>query len=142
MKFDVSPPRQRAIVWFADGPAKGPWWMHLLKPGYRHCGALIEDMHTDVASGHEIWVGINPRMGGTEVDVWATHNIDELLAQLKDPRWDVSRMIITRVDPPDPKRPYAWFPCTCVEQIKRALGVRGWWIWTPWQLYRRIANVA
>lgn len=135
-------PARRAIVWFADGPLEGPWWLRLLQPGYRHCGVLIEAPRYDVVSGHEIWVAVNPRIGGTEIDVWIADDIDELVAQIEDPRFNVTRTIVTRAAAPAPGRPYAWFACTCVEQVKRVLGIRGWWIWTPWQLYRRIANAA
>lgn len=33
-----------------------------------------------------------------------------------------------------------WFvgPITCVEYIKALLGIRAFWIWTPWQLYRYV----
>lgn len=133
-------PARRAIVWFADGPLEGPWWLRLLQPGYRHCGVLIEAPRYDVVSGHEIWVAVNPRIGGTEIDLWIADDVDELVAEIEDPRFDVTRTIVTRAAPPAPGRPYSWFACTCVEQVKRVLGIRGWWIWTPWQLYRRIAN--
>lgn len=29
-----------------------------------------------------------------------------------------------------------WF--SCVETAKRVLGLRSWWIWTPYQLYRHL----
>lgn len=140
MTIDVSP-LKRAIVWFADCRPDAPWWMRLLKPGYRHCGVLIEDVRFDIGSGVEVWAGINPRICGTEVDVWLIPSIDLLFSWFKHPRHGaVTSMIVTRVAPAVPERPYPWFPCTCVEQVKRLLGLRGWFIWTPWQLYRRISD--
>jgi hypothetical protein len=29
---------------------------------------------------------------------------------------------------------------TCVEAVKRIIGLRGWWILTPWQLYAALAK--
>ena len=36
------------------------------------------------------------------------------------------------------KRPAPWRPFTCVEAIKRVLGIHARFIMTPWQLYRHL----
>jgi hypothetical protein len=40
--------------------------------------------------------------------------------------------------PAPPRRALAPMPLTCVEVAKRILGLRAWWIITPWQLFKFI----
>ena len=40
----------------------------------------------------------------------------------------------------DHLRPAPWGPFTCVEVVKRVLGLHDRWVVTPWQLYRRLSG--
>ena len=57
-------------------------------------------------------------------------------------RWFQSRNCRTvktqQLNGPVRKQPLAIF--TCVEAVKRILGIRATWVLTPWQLYRRLSQ--
>ncbi len=36
------------------------------------------------------------------------------------------------------RQPAPWRPYSCVEAVKRLLGLRAGWVLTPWQLYRHL----
>jgi len=101
-------------------------WLRVLKPGFRHCFAIIEDP--------PYWVLYDPLSHRTNVEVLGDFDTDEL------ERWFRSRNCQTvrtlQFNGPIRKQPFAIF--TCVEAVKRIVGIRAPWVLTPWQLYRRL----
>lgn len=97
------------------------WWLRLLRPGFRHCFAAIRQ--------GPVWVVIDPMSHHTLMRV---ESCPDLMA------FYVSRgitVVATRLRPP-PHRPAPWRPYTCVEAVKRLLGLPAPWVLTPWQLYK------
>lgn len=101
-------------------------WLKFLKPGFRHCFVLIND--------GKHWISIDPLANHTDVVVHhVPHNFDL-------PEWLKKRG--QRVVPAPVCRtrrhvaPIGFF--TCVEAVKRVLGLHDGMVFTPWQLYRRL----
>ncbi len=104
-------------------------WLRILKAGYRHCYVLIND--------GEHWISLDPLSGYTEIMV---HHIAPAFDL---PGWLRSHGLKV-VDAPM-KQPGCQSPClvySCVEAVKRVLGMHEWWIVTPWQLYRNLSRQA
>lgn len=100
------------------------WWLKILKPGFRHCFALARD--------DKNWIVLDPLSPHLEVAVLP------LPRDFDVPNWLRSQNL-TVIDAPIQRQhrraaPINWF--SCVEVIKRFLGIHSRRIMTPWQLYR------
>ncbi len=115
-------------VWVVFRGEAELWWLRLLKPGFRHCFALLHD-------GRH-WVIVDPLSPFTDVSVL------DLPAAFDLPGW--YRGMGMAVAPAPVRRgltrPAPWAPFTCVEAVKRLLGLHAPAVLTPWQLYRRLAR--
>lgn len=101
-------------------------WLRLLRPGFRHCFVLLR-----TAEG---WAYLDPMSHFTFAAAVGAYPLRPLLRFL---RGAGCRTLLVRPRLPPP-RPQPWRPYTCVEAVKRALGLRAPWVLTPWQLYRRL----
>ncbi len=115
---------RRALVVFSGQADLA--WLRMLRPGYRHCFALVQ-------SGDH-WVLYNPLSNGTEIEVWPGGQEQSIRAWLVQNGYEVIDETVRPLRPPA----LAWSPFTCVESVKRVLGLRAPGIFTPWQLYRRL----
>lgn len=101
-------------------------WLRMLKPGFRHCFVLMND-------GRH-WVSIDPLANHTEVTV---HHVP---ASFDLPKWlaDRGQKVVTAPVCRTRRNvaPVGLF--TCVEAVKRVLGLHDGFVFTPWQLYRRL----
>ncbi|MEX1306346.1 MAG: hypothetical protein WD489_09300 [Rhodovibrionaceae bacterium] len=105
-------------------------WLRLLKPGYRHCFLLRR-----VASG---WLLYDPRSDMTELALWPACSAEDLSKILRNKGYRV----VSGNLPAASRHPAPLAAFTCVEAVKRALGIRKRWILTPWQLYRYLTAQA
>ena len=128
---EVKRPR-RALVVFTDAPTKA--WLRPLKKNFRHCFCAVEDPDA------RVWVMVDALANGIEVRAVP-------LADLPDPAAFWRGMGLSVVEAGVAERegaspPPAFFPApfTCVEAVKRVLGLRAAWVLTPWQLYRQLAK--
>lgn len=99
-------------------------WLRLLKPGFRHCFVILKTP--------DRWISIDPLAHMTRIglpDVEADFDMGGYL------RGEGMRVIETnlRDAPPAIAPPML---CTCVEIVKRIIGIQQWGVITPWQLYR------
>lgn len=112
----------RALVVF--GGRADLSWLRLLKRGYRHCFVLLE--------GEEgLWLVCNPLSHYTELGIVAGLDPSAITDHYRAQGY---RVLQTRVTQP-PKRSAPWRPYTCVEAVKRVLGLHAPAVFTPWQLY-------
>lgn len=122
MSAEVCRPPRAAVVVFAD--TDGPWWMKLLRPGFRHCFVVVA-----ADSG---WVVIEPLLHCTEILTLA------LPAGADPASWYRAQGYVTvstwLKSPPRRLAPVR--PHTCVEVVKRVLGISSGKILTPWQLFQ------
>lgn len=110
------------------------WWLRLLKPGFRHCFVVLDGFV--VPQDGRRWVVVDPVSPFTDVAVL------DLPAGYDLPGW-FRAMGMTVVAAPlrrDATRPAPWAPFTCVEAVKRVLGLHAALVLTPWQLYRRLTT--
>lgn len=102
-------------------------WLRILKPGFRHCYILLND--------GERWTSIDPLSHITEISVH--HHVP---ADFDLPGWLRSRgnRVVAAPLCRDLKRAAPVMVFTCVEAVKRVLGIHRRFIFTPWQLYRHL----
>lgn len=118
--------RRAMVVFGGDADLR---WLRVLRPGFRHCFAVLK-------SG-EYWVIYNPLSNGTEVEIWPDEHEETLRAWLAQNGY---RVVDDAVRPLRPAS-LPWAPYTCVEAVKRVLGLRAPGVFTPWQLYRYLRNL-
>jgi len=103
-------------------------WLRLLRPGFRHCFALLHDGAR--------WLTLDPLAHKTLVQAH-----DDLPPEFDLVLWlrrEGGCRVVPVSLPEPPPRPAPLGLFTCVEAVKRVLGLHDRWIFTPWQLYRRL----
>ena len=122
-----SPPLQDApLALVVFGGACALPWLRLLRPGFRHCF-----LRRRCAEG---WLFYDPRSDRTELAVWPPCDMELLVKSLGERGYTA----IPTPLPPAERRAAPLGPFTCVEAVKRVLGIRRRRIVTPWQLYRHL----
>lgn len=113
--------KTKAWVVFS-GEADLPW-LKILKEGYRHCYVLIND--------GKHWITIDPLSNYMDVTV------HDLSLDFNLPLWMRNRgYIIVAADIQHLDKQAPWMPFSCVEAVKRVLGIHKSFMLTPWQLYK------
>ncbi|MBX2834770.1 MAG: hypothetical protein KTR28_07345 [Micavibrio sp.] len=98
-------------------------WLKILKKGYRHCAVLINDGTR--------WLTLDPLSSYMDVTV------HDLPPGFNLPLWMEDRghtIIKAEINRPLKSAPWGLF--TCVEAVKRTLGIHDRFIITPWQLFK------
>jgi hypothetical protein len=129
LTFPALIPPHLGLVVFEDR-AEAPW-LRVLKPGFRHCFCLLGD------GWH--WVVCDPLLGG--IAMAQVLGVDAgFLAHHY--RAAARRVVLTPVG--DPPQPAVRLPrlLTCVEIVKRLVGLGAPEVVTPYQLYRRLPRIA
>lgn len=113
-------------VWVVFSGQTDLSFLKWLKPGFRHCYALIKQ------GGR--WVCVDPMAHHTDVQVY------ELPEEFDLPQWLRERgMLVIKAPVRRGQGKIApLMPFTCVEAVKRLLGIHNWLIWTPWQLFEHL----
>lgn len=119
-------------------------WLRLLRPGFRHCFALVEIpgdgvdniICEDGSAPASRWALYNPLSNGTQLEVWPPIPEHVLSDGLRQQGYVVLETRVRRLS----LRLFAWRPYTCVEAVKRVIGLHAPGVFTPWQLYRLIKN--
>lgn len=117
-----------AFVVFS-GDTEIRWLKAFLKPGFRHCFLIFRQ-------GGQ-WVSFDPLAHRTEIRIHG-----DLPEGFDLPGWLAEGGHIlapARLTEP-PARPAPFMPFTCVEAVKRVLGIHRRRILTPWQLYRYLVG--
>jgi len=113
-------------VWIAFSGKADARYLKILKPGFRHCFAL---MHAD-----DTWLMIDPMLHKMDVSATSCAPDFDLPAYLRARGYRV-----VRAPAFSPERRMAFpAPFTCVEAMKRLIGLQDWRVFTPWQLYCRL----
>ncbi len=103
-------------------------WLKFLKPGYRHCFLLLND--------GQCWVSYDPMSHHTDIIVHHMPVFFDL------PGWLAGRghkVVKTELCKSNTRpAPFGFF--SCVEAVKRALGIHALRVQTPWQLYRHLEH--
>lgn len=126
---DAAAPEKDQKAWVVFSGQTDLPWLRWLRPGFRHCFVVLHDgMH---------WLTVDPMLHRMDVRV---HR--DLPRDFDLPRWLAGRGQFVMPAAVDVKRrkPAPWRPFTCVEAVKRVLGLHAGFILTPWQLYRYLNN--
>ena len=110
-----------------SGQADLPW-LKILKPGFRHCAVLMNDGRS--------WITVDPLSNYTDVTVHQVPLEFDLPLWMKDRGHIVVKAPVQREMCPAPFSLYS-----CVEAVKRVLGIHKRLIFTPWQLYRYLRKI-
>ncbi|MEM7679506.1 MAG: hypothetical protein AAF182_00680 [Pseudomonadota bacterium] len=102
-------------------------WLKWLRKGFRHCSVLIND--------GEHWITFDPLSNYTDIVVHSMPSAFDLPLWLEDRGHKVVSAPINRV-----KKPAPWTLLTCVESVKRVLGIHKCTVLTPWQLYQYLKH--
>ncbi len=114
-------------AWVVFSPQADMAWLKLLKPGFRHCSLLLND-------GQQ-WITYDPLSSFTDINV---HDVPQDFDLAK---WMRARGHIVIAAPLKRDLKAApWGIFSCVEAVKRALGLHKRFIFTPWQLYRHLTK--
>ncbi len=105
-------------------------YLKFLKKGFRHCYILMSD--------GEKWFSIDPLAHKTEISFHSFLEPFNLPLWLKSQGYTVLKVAL---DTPESKPAPIMF-ITCVESIKRMLGIQKRSLITPWQLYRYLIKKA
>ena len=99
-------------------------YLKYLRPGFRHCFVILRTP--------ERWISIDPLAHMTHVGIHTVPQGPELPEVLREHGLTVIETSL-RDAPLATAPPMLW---TCVEMVKRILGVQAWHVVTPWQLYK------
>lgn len=123
------PPTERLAAWVVFRGDAPLWWLRLLRPGFRHCLALLND--------GRYWVVVDPLAPFTDVAVLGVPASFDLPGWYRGLGLPVVAAPVRR----QIARPAPWGPFTCVEAVKRLLGLHARFVLTPWQLYRHLTGL-
>ncbi len=104
----------------------GLWWLRLLRPGFRHCFVALR--------GATHWVVVDPLSHRTCVAIIPHPPEFDLATWYRRHEMTVveTRVIATR----EALAPIRFY--SCVESVKRILGIHAGYVLTPWQLFRHL----
>lgn len=118
----LPPFHRRALVVFTG--ATELWWLRLLRPGFQHCFVALHDGAR--------WITCDPLSHRLEIAVQPVPADFDLAAHYRER----GLTVVEVTPPPVPLRSAPLGPFTCVETVKRVLGLRARRVLTPWQLCR------
>jgi len=139
----VTAPGTPVLVLFCED--SGLPLLRLLRPGFRHVFAVLPvtpggEGQGDGAGG---WISIDPLIDRMELALHPPWSVDELTGWFRAQGLIVlnfrlpARFVRSRPPVAPPIAPF-----TCVEAVKRLLGLRAPWVLTPYQLYRHLGGQA
>lgn len=112
-----------------DEKGGGLWLLRWLKPGFRHCFVILADDRR--------WVAIDPTSRFTDVAAFDRADRPDLPDWLRAQGYTVVRAPLRR----DRVAVAPIRPFTCVEAVKRILGLRAPFALTPWALCRHLQGI-
>ena len=115
-----------ALVVFVD--ESGLKCLRGLRRGFRHCFIAVRSPRG--------WVICDPLSHQMDLSIVEDYSPAELAAWYRDYGLLVAETHVR----PAPLRPAPIRPFTCVEMVKRVLGLHAPWVLTPWQLYRLLTD--
>ncbi len=118
------PTRPCVLVVFEDQPESR--WLRWLRPGFRHCFCLVR--------GEGGWIVCDSRSDGLVILPAPDCGVEPLARSYAR----LGARVLAVAGRPARGRLLPPGPFTCVELVKRVLGLNGCGILTPYRLYRRL----
>lgn len=107
------------------GGSNSVWWTRFLKKGYRHCLVVL-------ACKNNVFLLIDPILKQIDYVVCEDEKIIDYIKGMG------YKFIKTEIKQEVKDKPHIFVPFTCVEVVKRVLGITSFWIVTPYQLFKYI----
>ena len=107
------------------------WWLKFLKKGFRHCYVLLTSRENN------LMILLNPRSNQTDIQLFHNCDIDNAIRLFTSCK-EHTILRVHMTQSPLKCAPIMFF--TCVEFVKRILGIHDFAIITPYQLYKKIKN--
>ena len=111
------------------GSTHNHWLIKRLRKPFQHVFAVKK------SPGGRFWIIINPLITHTHIDIIAVSQFPTIGTLLIDPE---SSVVIPVTATITAKERHTLCIFNCVEVVKSLLGMRAFWIWTPYQLYKRL----
>ncbi len=105
-------------------------WLRGLRRGFRHCAVWVR--------AGDLWIVQESLSNRTILGVWTADREADLVAALHA----AGHLVVRARVRPAPRRLAPPLPFSCVEAVKRVLGIHAWRVLTPWQLYRHLIRGA
>lgn len=122
-KFDGGPAEIDATVFYFCSPGQVEWYWRLFRYPFWHVAIALHTAEgTIVIDPRMSYVSTRLCLPGTEIFPRSVRQRVRVKVDLSDPPW--AFMI----------------PGTCVSIVKAFLGLRAWWVLTPYQLYRYLGG--
>lgn len=118
-------PSPAVVVFVNDSSLR---WLRCLRSPFRHCFVAVQQ--------DECWVICDPLSHRTDLLVIGRHSARQLAHWYREH----GLIVVETCVRPAPMRLAPIRPFTCVEAVKRVLGIHARWVLTPWQLYRLLAG--
>ena len=103
-------------------------WLRYLKSGFRHCFVAVD--------GSGCWVVYNPLCHQTEISLVDGIGLDALEQFFLERGYTVVRTSTRQAE--TVVAPIGLY--SCVEAVKRVLGIHNGWVVTPYQLYAHLTS--
>ena len=103
------------------------WLLKRLKKKYQHVFAVKKSV------GGCFWIIINPLISYTYIDIVPVLESPHIRTLLIDPENSVIVPVTATIGE---KERHTFCIINCVEIVKSLLGIRAFWVWTPYQLYK------
>lgn len=110
------------------------WWLRFLRPGFRHCYVILE--YQDFNNRY-FWLELNPMSN----QIYAFIHNSELkidYSSYLQKKESIHMIPFKFTISPLKCAPFGVF--SCVEFVKRILGIHDFFIFTPYQLYKKITK--
>jgi hypothetical protein len=118
----------RALIVFADAPDK--WALRWLPAGFRHCFAVIATRE----SGQ--WIYLNPASHQLQCELWQFSALFDPAAYYREQGHNCLWVTL----PDEGAQTVRLGMFSCVEVMKRLLGISAWYVLTPAGLHRYLVN--
>jgi hypothetical protein len=117
------------VMWVVFSDETDLWFLKILKSGFRHCFIIMQQDNR--------WVLIDPRSDKTEIQILPHPH------HFNFPRFwiEQGKTVVKIPQVQTPRKIASILPISCVEIIKRFIGLHRWWIVTPHQLYRALVKI-
>ena len=106
------------------------WIFKLLHPEFQHCYAIKS------SRGGHYWTVVNQRRSGLEFET----EPKDLYPTVRDYAGKDAKIVTIKVEHSERTKILHISMLSCVDICKAALGVRAFFIWTPYQLYKRLTK--
>lgn len=106
------------------------WLVKYLQPSFQHCYAVKE------SPGGQFWIIVNSTAVHTSITMESKLDYPHIRVLCPDSVILSTKAIIR----PDVNNRHVLGVMSCVDVCKSLLGIKAFWCWTPYQLYKRLSN--